>query len=664
MIGNLFVDYEHVGEGFWFGFALFGAIWTLMLTFCLTLDTMRDRDPQWIYDPLKNGKARWATIPMSGKFFFPFTLALATPACLIVIIKAKSCCNTIGGILLGCFCAWLLMEIGIYCMRCIDKNFRALPWTSLGCFKICPPISKGMEIFERAVSFLAKRVFTLPEFYFDTQNCSGTGHNSIRLKANHVYGIWSVVWVLFVYACFSIYLDFIFDADILEARKFPPAVFIYALLLPLIWLVTLIWTMFFRYRITLLVLVVYTVLSATYGGITGQSTHTFDVRLEPKIVELNPEDVFVESTDNPEQTLIIVAASGGGILASGWTTIVLTNLESKYQSFSKELRLLSTVSGGSVGAAFYINQFKEDPDLYAKQNFTRSDKIVDNSMETSLAVTAYGLAFPDFQRIFCPFFSNSRKDRGHLAEKFWRSSLIKHKQQIEENPVLNAVKSVHGRKYIESIKAGHMPAIIFNTTVMETGELIAITPFSFITEPQIDSSQYLSYRDRNLQNLYRDTFKSVKNAVNKHKRLGLRRKKIKNLSIQQQENFEGWLKTMQVPINDAKNERQRTIAREALNNYERQEQERIKTLSEFLGAKDTYAIDIWTAARLSATFSYVSPAARAFVSKEVGSSQEHEHLWGKKDKFHFIDGGYHDNYGVMSALNWLKTAINRYEEKK
>ena len=54
-------------------------------------------------------------------------------------------------------------------------------------------------------------------------------------------------------------------------------------------------------------------------------------------------------------------------------------------------------------------------------------------------------------------------------------------------------------------------------------------------------------------------------------------------------------------------------------------------------------IPIATAARLSATFTYVSPAARA----KDGS------LYAR---VHVVDGGYYDNSGVVSALEWLKEA--------
>ena len=52
-------------------------------------------------------------------------------------------------------------------------------------------------------------------------------------------------------------------------------------------------------------------------------------------------------------------------------------------------------------------------------------------------------------------------------------------------------------------------------------------------------------------------------------------------------------------------------------------------------------LPIATAARLSATFPYVSPIARASSGNE------------EKTRVHVADGGYYDNSGMVSALNWL-----------
>jgi hypothetical protein len=58
-----------------------------------------------------------------------------------------------------------------------------------------------------------------------------------------------------------------------------------------------------------------------------------------------------------------------------------------------------------------------------------------------------------------------------------------------------------------------------------------------------------------------------------------------------------------------------------------------------------YDIRVNTAARISASFPYVAPAAR---SNAVAAAVP---------DYHLVDGGYYDNFGVTSLLGWLEAAI-------
>jgi predicted acylesterase/phospholipase RssA len=58
-----------------------------------------------------------------------------------------------------------------------------------------------------------------------------------------------------------------------------------------------------------------------------------------------------------------------------------------------------------------------------------------------------------------------------------------------------------------------------------------------------------------------------------------------------------------------------------------------------------YDIRVNTAARLSASFSYVAPASRPNLNGPYTVG------------FHFVDGGYYDNFGITSLLAWLTEAL-------
>src|SRR5690606_7920727 len=73
---------------------------------------------------------------------------------------------------------------------------------------------------------------------------------------------------------------------------------------------------------------------------------------------------------------------------------------------------------------------------------------------------------------------------------------------------------------------------------------------------------------------------------------------------------------------------------------------RAPTHREYLQMEPEVGLPLWTAARLSATFPYVTPAARP----ELSISGKTDAV-ARRRSFHLIDGGYYDNYGVAAALD-------------
>jgi hypothetical protein len=78
----------------------------------------------------------------------------------------------------------------------------------------------------------------------------------------------------------------------------------------------------------------------------------------------------------------------------------------------------------------------------------------------------------------------------------------------------------------------------------------------------------------------------------------------------------------------------------------------------------THEVDLslWTAARLSAAFPYVTPAARANIGDHGDLKDlEFQQPW---QQYHLIDGGYYDNFGVTSALDWLEPVLQARLDSK
>lgn len=604
MIGNLFVDYSFL-TAFWFGMVLFGAVWAVMLTAGLGLDAERDRHDSWVHDPVKTQPpgTRWVTVPIGRVSVFLAFTALALPGALAIVGSSPQKVWAAAGLLLGGLTMYVLTDFAISFLSLGDRSMRVLPWQPLilrllknACGeKQLHWLGGPARVFVRGAAGVA-RFIGVPDSFFAKTN-GNTDHT--RLLPDHTFAAWAALFVLAVYlllyetlrpgGAFYRYLD-----------RLPPAGFLYLLLILLVLVVSIIWVRFRRYRLALYVVVVWLLAVKLLQGWgppegtwwLGNPVHTYDVyRHDPATRELTTTDVLaplVPGPDGQKPTLIVVAASGGGILAAGWTTKVLSELQAAYPPLRRELRLISAVSGGSVGTVHYVRAHDDTLEPLAEETLKT---VVKNSLETSLAATAYGLTFPDFHRHLFPF-AVPEIDRGRLQELWWQDTARATQGQGERELELLS-------DWNDAVRAGFKPAVILNTTVMESGERIAITPLFSLHRTELDDPEV---------------------------------------------DWDGWLPRAAAEAAPPR----RNGAR---------------TLSEFLRQPKGptiagYTMDVWTAARLSATFAYVSPPARARLRcRAEDAGCQPDELAAEFAPLHLIDGGYNENFGVTSALDWLTRAV-------
>ena len=643
MLANLFVDYDFM-KAFWFAFALSGSVWALMLTSCLILDFARDRQDQqgvkrpWLPNPPKEN--RLVTIPIEKKIVFWLFTSLGAPAGIIVVLKATSASfassqgllprlNAFAGLIIGVFVSYILMNLVAAFVHLAENDEYALPWRPIDWIAnrlkrfgvgraIVEPLGRWVGQFAKATrkGFSAILAWVAPREIFEDR--------TQLLKPDHFYAATSAVSVIipygFVYWLFKPTGPFRYPLE-----EIPSAGFIFALFLPLIWIISALWAWLGRYRLAFPLAIGISFVLAWAASRFGNPVHTYDVVAVESPKPLQPQNILQPLVQRGQKNLIIVAASGGGILAAGWTAEVLTKLHSVYPDFGKELRLISAVSGGSVGAAHYVNSVSEILRLTGDSQRAALQEVAEDAMRSSLASTSYGLAFPDFKRAIFPFIVDEEFDRARLLEMDWRR-IANCRRQTAETPGLQPnfreycrkvpeaerEKAVWFSQWLEDMQGGDKPAVIFNATVMETGERIAITPLSTLHSDWAGGMEYPLRRD-NAQTLAE--FLSAKRDS----------------------------EAQADPSKADKGEKE-------------QQQKKNPTCPQYTNG---YDIDVWTAARLSATFSYVSPAARAaclhYKNKNRSSSGENS-----PGRLHLIDGGYHDNYGVASALDWLSAALEAY----
>lgn len=308
-----------------------------------------------------------------------------------------------------------------------------------------------------------------------------------------------------------------------------------------------------------------------------------------------PADVLGRAADRDEP-VILVAAAGGGIQAAVWTAEVLTGLEEQFGSgckcsFSRAVKLLSGVSGGSVGSMFFAAAYPKDGSEH--QGPIRKEwleRVREAASASSLSGATQGFAYNDLVRAVAPFLVRKIfDDRGRGLERAWMRNVGCHKHRSKSdgrgNEPFGRLDKVHLREWQEDAAKGIRPAIIFNATVVETGQRLA-----FSTVPCDD---------------------------------------------------------LRPPHNGAP-----VGALEFLNTY-----------------RDVDIL-ISTAARLSSTFTYVSPAARPLEADALRgdakptSSQDLQakHPLRDSERWHLVDGGYHEGSGLGGLMAWLADGLGKLED--
>ncbi len=266
--------------------------------------------------------------------------------------------------------------------------------------------------------------------------------------------------------------------------------------------------------------------------------------------------------------MVVVTASGGGIQAAAWTAEVLTGLHELYgDSLSGSIGLISSVSGGSVGTMYYL---VHRADLRPSYDPGSGQQLLDASglanirkqaQASCLEATAWGVAYPDLMRILAPMLANRVVDRGWAVERVWRQRL---KTPGDTGMDFGDLRL---NDMVSAIERNHFPVVVFNATVVETGQRLLISPVTAGQRSGIPES----VGAREFRRMFPDSRTRISTAV-----------------------------------------------------------------------------------RLSATFPYVSPICRALPEPP-------EHV---EQRFHIADGGYADNDGLVTVIDWLDRLIRRYVNSK
>jgi hypothetical protein len=278
----------------------------------------------------------------------------------------------------------------------------------------------------------------------------GTGYidyHRRRLLPGHAFAMSLALVVLALYVAGFFILH---PARSGAAGDLPPIAYLIGVLIAACWVLSGLTFFFDRYHVpTIGVLVAWIAIVAT----VARTDYYFEVKgpLEP-----------APAPSAKPGPVVVVAAEGLGLVSSAWTAEVLTRLsESLGTSFTGSLRLVSAASGASLGTVYFVDEYTKDgfgkrvasDELPALLEAVRARARTPGSSES-----AWGLAYPDFVRLFAPVFVPRHMDRDWARESAWRRALDEGRPQ----PTLSGWR--------RDVAAGWRPAVAFGVTVVESGE--------------------------------------------------------------------------------------------------------------------------------------------------------------------------------------------------
>ena len=360
-----------------------------------------------------------------------------------------------------------------------------------------------------------------------------------RLLPGHVFALVLFAASLIVYLVLgSLHLTQLSNALPMRVINVSPIGYVLVAVMMICWGLGAVAFYFDRYRIPILALLVGFLIA---GSQFLRSDHIYVTYPTPAGLRRPTPVEMLAGRDK----VILIAAAGGGIQAAAWSTRVLDGLAAEHKDFTGSVRLISSVSGGSVGAFFFLNKY----DAVRPAGAAPPPVPFDGATASLMEPISWGLVHPDLRRILIPWSFAREVDRGWALER-----------AMAKNAQLSGVRLSH---MVEAIPRG-APALLVNATQVTAGSPMVFSTTTFEHSPHGSAL---------MPQLIRPFYSMLRNRD----------------------------------------------------------------------------VDLATAVRLSATFPYVSPAARAYHDQEPHAGD------------HVVDGGYYDNFGMASLMAWLENGLEGLE---
>ncbi|KAA6457205.1 hypothetical protein DYQ86_23000 [Acidobacteria bacterium AB60] len=333
----------------------------------------------------------------------------------------------------------------------------------------------------------------------------------------------------------------------------------------------------------------------------GQEEHYISVTSAHDTSPLpTPGDILASRISKDDKPLIIVTATGGGLHASAWTAAVLAHLERQFgPDFHKHLLLMSTVSGGSTGLLTYLRELHEG--MLDTNPQLALDRMQSAAQCSSLEGVGWGLIYYDLPKAVLPLFPYfvppSPGDQDLDTTAGHHGPFFKDRTWTLRK---SFDRNLHN-KYC---------AMLWESDQKTKAQ------WDSAEDAQKSPAEGLTLRDFINTDVYPAIAMNT-TVVESGERFLLANYHIPEINLDQGPNYRSrsFLQTYPTALAD--------------------------------GQKSLTDLPLASAAQLSATFPMVSSSARVPLS-----------LDGAVNGMHFADGGYYDNDGTASALEFLRYALS------
>jgi hypothetical protein len=427
------------------------------------------------------------------------------------------------------------------------------------------------------------------------------------------YGLikWKIGFTLAIVGFLSA-VDYLYQVG--DPERFPPFALVLIMAIAVCWTLSVLAFAADRFRIPVLTLILLLMmLPRVAGWAGGREEHYISTAPPQANAQLQSPQMILEKfrASYPSQPLIIVTATGGGLHASVWTATVLAGLEQQFNSldslgpatpFHEHLLLASTVSGGSLGLLTYLDQLQS---LQKGQSLdaAHSARMINASECSSLEAVAWGLVYFDLPKAFVPVIPHCVEPSTGLADggvnDLDKSPLLKDRTwALRKGFARNLHNMYCGSDNNGSPRNNLAVDVAMSANILaDEKKLTLASLLEAGVDPRIPAF-----------------------AMNTTTVEGGTRFLLANYAVPR------WSVT---GANES------YPAQSFLDKYR-----------DYSDSRISMDLPLATAAQLSATFPYVSSAAR--IPEDVDPNG-----------LHFVDGGYYDNDGTASAIEFLRSALEK-----